>query len=65
MNTLTNQDSLSNTTGNGYCTKTFVVDGQMIINNYKCNQQTFTASDLWKLTSRNRTIVRSKGVLFN
>ena len=32
-----------------YCRTTHNVAGQEVINNYRCNQQAFSASDLWKL----------------
>lgn len=32
-----------------YCQTSFYVAGQEVVNNYKCNQRQFSASDMWNI----------------
>jgi len=40
-----------------YCTTTYNVTGQEVVNNYRCNQPSFSTSDLWRLR-KNKTETR-------
>ena len=32
-----------------YCRTSFDVEGQEVVNNYKCNQKQFSTSDMWNI----------------
>ena len=38
------------------CKTTFSVSGQEVINNYKCNQQSFSTSDLWRIRKNKKEV---------
>ncbi len=37
------------------CRKTYIAEGQMQVNNFKCNQPQFSSQDLWKLRQQKKT----------
>ena len=37
-----------------YCKTSFNVSGQEVVNHIKCDQQPFTASDLWSIQKQRR-----------
>ena len=39
-----------------FCKSSFNVEGQEIINTYRCNQKPFAASDIWKIQSQRKQV---------
>jgi len=37
-----------------YCSTTYNVTGQEVVNNYRCSQQRFSTANLWKLRNNKR-----------
>lgn len=37
-----------------YCTNTYQVAGQEVVNHYRCNQPPFSNSDLWRIRRNKR-----------
>ena len=46
-----------------YCKTSYNVAGREVENNYKCNQQAFSASDMWRI-SRNKKPVSIRTGIF-
>jgi hypothetical protein len=61
MNPNTNQTTFSEgQCCTNYCSKSYTVDGQQVVNNYKCGQQQFSASEMWRIRNQKReTIIRT------
>ena len=55
---IANHQAQSNATQDriDYCQKTVTISGQEEVNNYRCNQRTFSASDLWRITRNKRDL---------
>lgn len=47
-----------------YCQTSYAVSGQEVVNNYKCDQQPFSLSDMWNI-SRSKKAVGIRRTLFN
>ncbi len=45
-----------------YCRTTYNVAGGEVVNNYRCNQQPFSASDLWELRKNKREFTIRAGI---
>lgn len=39
-----------------YCKTSYNVAGQEVENKYKCNQQTFSTSDMWRITRSKKAV---------
>lgn len=48
-----------------YCSTTYQVAGQEVVNNYKCNQPHFSAYDLWQIRRQRRTFALPTGTLLH
>lgn len=46
-----------------YCKTSYNVEGQEVENKYKCHQQNFTSSDMWRIT-RSKKAVGIRGSIF-
>jgi hypothetical protein len=42
-----------------YCQTSFIADGKEAVNNYKCNQGTFTSSDMWSIEKTRQEPLRT------
>lgn len=42
-------------TKGGYCKTVFNVEGQQIVNTYKCNQKPFSTADLWNIQRQKKS----------
>lgn len=58
-----NENNNNNTTCcREYCNDTFEANGEELVNRYKCNQNPFTASDLWNIQKDRKLPVRRNGI---
>jgi hypothetical protein len=48
-----------------YCKTSFNVSGQEVVNNYKCNQRQFSASDMWSIQKQRRQFAVSTAISIN
>jgi hypothetical protein len=39
-----------------YCRTSFNVSGQELVNNYKCDRQPFSTSDLWRIRRKKKEV---------
>ena len=48
-----------------YCTISYRVEGQEVVNNYKCNQHLFSTSDLWRIRRSKKEFTINTGFGIN
>lgn len=41
-----------------FCSTSFEVQGQELVNNYKCNEKKFSSSDMWNIQKKRREFAR-------
>jgi hypothetical protein len=46
-----------------YCKTSFNVSGQEVVNNYKCNQRQFSASEMWNIQKNRKQSAIRRSVL--
>jgi hypothetical protein len=49
----------------GYCSKSFEIEDQTVVNSYKCNGKKLSTSDLWTIQKNKRQFSITTGLLSN
>ena len=50
--------TMESKSGIDFCSTSFDVDGQQLVNNYKCNEKKLSSSDLWNIQKNRREFTR-------
>lgn len=51
-------ETMESTSGVDFCSTSFEVGGQQLINNYKCNEKKLSSPDLWNIQKSRREFTR-------
>jgi hypothetical protein len=46
-----------------YCQTSYEVQGQEVENNFKCNQQPFSAVDMWRISRNKKAVSIRTGII--
>ncbi|HEV8504942.1 MAG TPA: hypothetical protein VGQ53_06070 [Chitinophagaceae bacterium] len=61
MNNINNQSQSNDARIIDYCKTVYQKDGQQVVNNYRCNQQSFSTSNFWHIRRSKREFVINTG----
>jgi hypothetical protein len=58
MNNNDQRETMESKSGIGFCSNSFEMPGQQLINNYKCNEKQLSSPGLWNIQKSRRDFTR-------